>query len=249
MFDAGAHGMEILVVDTETTGLDPKNDYLIEIAAILWSVNHKSVLTQVSTIISYDQEIVNPAEPINKISPALLKQNFPYQSALELINNMSYRAKYICAHNADFDTEFCKKVIGLKIPLSDWIDTQDIRYPKSKYCQGTSLNNLAIAHEIPIVEAHRALDDCRTLTKLLSLVPNLEEELKRASRPKVLVKSLEEKPGTLSKMHGFKWHSVIPYSWAKYMPEQDIATLPFSAVRVSLEESIDAQEDRRYDFG
>lgn len=244
MFDVGDHGMEILVIDTETTGLDPKNDYLIEIAAILWSVNYKSILIQVSTLISYSQEIVNPAEPINKISPALLEKKIPYQSALGLINMMSHSAKYICAHNANFDKEFCKKAIGLEIPISNWIDTQDIRYPKSKYSQGTGLNNLAIAHGIPIVDSHRALDDCRTLTKLLSLVPNLEEEFKRASQPKVLVKSLEEKPGTLSKMHGFKWHSIIPYSWAKYMPEQDIATLPFSAVKVSLEESIDAQEDR-----
>jgi DNA polymerase III epsilon subunit-like protein len=138
---------------------------------------------------------------------------------------------------------FAKKIVGLEIPLSNGIDTQNIRYPKSKYCQGTSLNNLAIAHGIPIVDAHRTLDDCRTLTKLLSLVPNLEEEIKRASRPKVLVKSLEEKPGTLSKMHGFKWHSIIPYSWAKYMPEQDISTLPFGAAKVSLEEGINSQED------
>lgn len=234
--------MEILVIDTETTGLDPKNDHLIEIAAILWSVSCKGVLIQVSTLISYNQEIVNPVEPINKISPALLEKDFPYESALELINNMSHSARYICAHNADFDKKFCKKVVGLEIPLSNWIDTQDIRYPKSKYCQGTSLNNLAIAHGIPIVDAHRALDDCRTLTKLLSLVPNLEEELKRASRPKVLVKSLEEKPGTSSKMYGFKWHSIVPYSWAKYMPEQDISTLPFSAVKVSLEENVNTQE-------
>jgi len=243
LFDAGDHFMKILVVDTETTGLDSKSNEPIEIAAILWSVSYKSVLMQMSTLISYDHEIVNPAEPINRISPSLLKKDFPYQSALDLINKMSHSAKYICAHNADFDKKFCKKVVGLEIPLSNWIDTQDIRYPKSKYCQGTSLNNLAIAHGIPIVDAHRALDDCRTLTKLLLLVPNLEEELKRVSQPKVLVKSLEEKPGTLSKMHGFKWNSIIPYSWAKYMLEQDIETLQFSAVKVSLEESINAQED------
>ncbi len=232
--------MKILVIDTETTGLDPKSDYLIEIAAILWSTQHKSILVQTSTLISYNQEVNNPAEPINQISSALLKENFPFQVSLKLINEMSSFAQYICAHNADFDKEFCKRIIEFNIPYSAWIDTQDIRYPKSKYCQGTSLNNLAITHGIPIVDAHRALDDCRTLVKLLSLVPNLEEELKRASRPKVLVKSLEDKPGTLSKIHGFKWHSIIPYSWAKYMPEQDIADLPFNAVKVSLEESTDA---------
>ncbi|WP_099241131.1 3'-5' exonuclease [Synechococcus sp. BDU 130192] len=237
--------MEILVVDTETTGLDPENDKPIEVAAILWSTRHKSTLIQVSTLIGYKQEVPNPVESINKISSELLGKSFPYQPALELINQMSHSVKYICAHNADFDKEFCKRVVGLNIPLSNWVDTQDIRYPNSKYCQGTSLNNLAIIHGIPIVDAHRALDDCKTLTKLLSLVPNLEEELKRASRPKVLVKSLEEKPGTLSKMHGFKWHSIIPYSWAKYMPKEDISSLPFSAVQVSLEESINAQDNNR----
>lgn len=234
--------MEILVIDTETTGLDPKNDYLIEIAAILWSVTHKSILMQISTLISYRQSIVNPAEPINKISPTVLEGDFPYQLALELINKMSCSASYICAHNADFDKEFCRKIVGLEIPISGWIDTQDILYPKSRYCQGTSLNNLAITHGIPVVDTHRALDDCRTLIKLLSLVPNLKEELERASRPKVLVKSLEDKPGTLSKIHGFKWHSIIPSAWAKYMPEQDILSLPFSAVKVSLEEIPNAQD-------
>lgn len=235
--------MKILVIDTETTGLDPNNDYLIEVAAILWSVTYKTILMQTSTLINYNQSIVNSAEPINKISPTVLEEKFPSQMALELINEMSYSARYICAHNAKFDKEFCKKIVGLKILSSDWIDTQDIVYPRSKYCQGTSLNNLAIAHEIPIVDAHRALDDCRILTKLLSLVPNLKGELEKASRPKVLVKSLEDKPGTLSKIHGFKWNSIIPSAWAKYIPEQDITSLPFSVVKVSLEESANIEDE------
>jgi DNA polymerase-3 subunit epsilon len=224
--------MEILVVDTETTGFDPETDDIIEIAAILWSISHKSILIQVSTLISKNIDIVNHAEPINKISPDLLKMIFPQNLVIELINQMSCSAKYVCAHNADFDKKFCKKVIGLGISQLNWIDTQDIRYPNSEYCRGTSLSNLAIAHGIPIVDSHRALEDCKTLSKLLSLVPNLEEELKRASRPKVLVRSLEERPGTLSKKHGFKWNSIIQNSWAKYMPEEDIKTLPFTARKV-----------------
>lgn len=224
--------MKILVIDTETTGLDPQVDKPIEIAAILWSTQYKSIVLQVSTLISYNHQVLNPVESINKIPHKLLQEDFPFQSALSLINHMSNSAKYICAHNANFDREFCKKITELKIPFSNWIDTQDIQYPNSRYCRGTSLNNLAIAHGIPIVDAHRALDDCRTLTKLLSLVPNLEEELGKAARPKVLVRSLEEKPGALSKEYGFKWHSLIPYSWAKYMPEEDIRLLPFSATKV-----------------
>jgi DNA polymerase-3 subunit epsilon len=81
--------MEILVVDTETTGFDPETDDIIEIAAILWSISHKSILIQVSTLISKNIDIVNHAEPINKISPDLLKMIFPQNLVIELINQMS----------------------------------------------------------------------------------------------------------------------------------------------------------------
>jgi DNA polymerase III subunit epsilon len=231
--------MKILVIDTETTGLNSEKDHLIEIATILFSVTHKSILMQVSTIISYKNDtIINLAEPINKIPSQLLKEDFPYESVVEVINNMSNQSTYICAHNADFDQKFCQKILGLKISDSVWIDTQDLSYPNTKYYRGSSLNGLAIAHSIPVVDAHRALDDCRTLVKLLSTISDLEQELIKASRPKVLVKSLEDKPGTLSKAHRFKWNSIIPYSWAKYMPEEDIKDLPFNAVKVSLNEDL-----------
>lgn len=231
--------MKILIVDTETTGFEIKKDYLIEVAALLWSVDSKDILAQASTTISYKEYISNPAEPINRISSALLKEDFPYQSVLKLINEMARSAKYICAHNAPFDKEFCGKTPGLDLPPTGWIDTQDVRYPKSRYTNSLSLNNLAIAHGIPIVDAHRALDDCRTLAKLLSQVQNLPEELHRAARPKVLVKSLEEKPGRLSKSSGFRWNSIIPYAWAKFMPEEDIKNLPFKAIKVLEENKMD----------
>lgn len=231
--------MKILIVDTETTGFDIQNDYLIEVAALLWSVDNKDILAQISTIVSYREYVINPAEPINGISSTLLKEDFPYLSVLKLINEMARSAQYICAHNAPFDRDFCEKTPGLDLPSAGWIDTQDVRYPKSRYSNSLSLNNLAIVHGIPIVDAHRALDDCRTLAKLLSQVQNLPEELHRAARPKVLVKSLEEKPGTLSKANGFRWNSIIPYAWAKFMPEEDVKNLPFNATKVSEDNEMD----------
>ena len=119
-----------------------------------------------------------------------------------------------------------------KIACNTHEKNQDIIYPKSKYCNSNGLHNLAIAHGLPIISFHRALSDCQTLVNLLALVPDLKIQLAKASRPKVLVKSLEQKPGTLSRKHGFRWNSIIPLSWAKYMPEEDISLLPFKVVKI-----------------
>jgi hypothetical protein len=121
----------------------------------------------------------------------------------------------------------------LELPRDKWIDTQDIIYPKSQYSNGKGLSNLAIVHGIPIIESHRALDDCKILAKLLALVPDIESQLAKAARPKVLVKSLEERPGALSRKYGFRWNTIIPLAWAKYMPEEDIELLPFKAIKAN----------------
>jgi DNA polymerase-3 subunit epsilon len=225
--------MKILILDTETTGLNSRTDYLLEIAAILWSVDLQCALMQVSTLICYEPLIENPAEPLNGIPSKALEFTFNYQFGLKLINQMSLSASYICGHNVEFDKTFCQNIRELELSTDKWIDTQDIVYPKSQYSNSTSLSNLAIIHGIPIVESHRALDDCKILAKLLALVPDLETQLAKAARPKVLVKSLEERPGTLSRKYGFRWNTIIPLAWAKYMPEEDIEFLPFKAIQIS----------------
>lgn len=230
--------MNILIVDTETTGLNPQNDHLLEIAAILWSVEYRFILMQVSTLIYYEHLIDNPAEHINGIPSEVLGLKFNYKDGLTMLNQMASSATYICAHNAKFDKSFCQNVLGLELSTENWVDTQDIMYPKSQYSKGTSLNNLAITHGIPIVDSHRALDDCKVLAKLLSLVTDLEMQLSKANRPKVLVRSLEERPGTLSKKYGFRWNSTIPLAWSKYMPEEDIELLPFKAIEISSQATV-----------
>lgn len=78
---------------------------------------------------------------------------------------------------------------------------------------------------------HRALDDCRLVADLLGKVPDLEYQLARAARPKVLVKAVAPfSENDMVKAAGFKWNrpDLIPRAWAKRMPREDAEALPFA---------------------
>ena len=60
----------ILILDTETTGLDPNaGATCIEVAACLYSIEHASPIDWASWLICHP---TNEAEAINHISPALM---------------------------------------------------------------------------------------------------------------------------------------------------------------------------------
>jgi DNA polymerase-3 subunit epsilon len=58
----------VLILDVETTGLDPKADQAIEVGAILYSVEHATTLAAASTLIRSES---NAAEAIRVCSRAI----------------------------------------------------------------------------------------------------------------------------------------------------------------------------------
>jgi DNA polymerase-3 subunit epsilon len=71
------------------------------------------------------------------------------------------------------------------------------------------------------------------LAELLGKVPDLEAELARAARPKVLVKALVGYGDRqMAKDHGFHWNNPVPNAWAKRMPLEDAEELPFEVVEI-----------------
>ena len=60
----------ILIMDTETDGINYQKDKVLEIAGILYDVDTRSIIQQVSTLIYAEQ---NAAEHINHIAVASLK--------------------------------------------------------------------------------------------------------------------------------------------------------------------------------
>ncbi len=208
--------MLITILDAETTGLNPETDAVIEVAAILYSVPHRAILAQASTLAPVAE---NPAYSVNGIHPQW-GQSFSIINFMPLLMAMVNQSDYAVAFNSDFDRQWLP---GITIP---WADAATITYPRQSTKR--DLVNIALANGVPIVNAHRALDDCRILAELLGKVSDLDAQLERAARPKATVIAMVGyNDRHLAKDAGFVWDSLVSKAWAKRMPLEDAEALPF----------------------
>lgn len=227
----------VLVLDTETTGLDRQADRVIELGAALYSVEHKNILQQVSTVLPCQ---TNPAQGVNQIPVALSQildiAHSPVKGVLDHLEDLSYFADAIVAHNAPFDRAFTQKYLK-----SDalWVDSMDLPFP-NRTSPSESLINLALAHGIGVLEAHRAMPDVLRLCNLLGTLPDLSGSLTWASRPKGYFASQEAYPGAESKRLGFRWNpkdspwdTNHPGCWLKWCFYEDVPLLPFRCREVT----------------
>jgi len=70
---------KILIIDTETTGLDENKDEVIEIGCILFDVSFKCVLSQVSFLFPVNN---NQAEHVYGISAEVTNISQPWEDGL-----------------------------------------------------------------------------------------------------------------------------------------------------------------------
>jgi DNA polymerase III subunit epsilon len=221
---------QLLILDTETSGIDPAEHHVLEIAAILYSVEHRCVLQQISTLIPGDR-CDNPAESINRIPIAAVNAT-PVELAAYLCQTIVYWGQisdYVIAHNAPFDRQWCNghAIFG---PLYDqlWLCTcHDFTWPE-QHRPGQKLIDLALAHGIGVSSAHRALTDCQLIAALFDRLGELLPDLiAKAAQPKVLVRadvSFEERQ--LAKDAGFRWDGKTK-QWTLAMVPAELEKLGF----------------------
>lgn len=225
--------MLVTLLDVETTGLDPNTHEVIEVAALLYDTDTQCVLQQVSTLLPFKE---NPAEHINGISRWSARkvcENLK-RTALASIANMVYGPHYATAFNSEFDRGFIQvNLPGLLPPESEtpWFDSMLLPWQHHK--TQPSLIDLCIAYHIPVVSAHRALDDCRLLAALLDKLPDVDEAIAYALKPRVIVKALVSYDDRqIAKDAGFAWDRLVPKAWAKRVVRGEEMDLPFEIVEV-----------------
>lgn len=153
---------DVVILDTETTGLDPSHDQLLEIAAIRMSGPH---------IVDEFQTFVNPSCPIPEEIVELTGitredvQDAPGQrEAVSLLAHFAGSCTLV-AHNADFDRAFIMRQAQPGCLMGNWVDTLALSRICLPRLKTHRLADIARAFGMH-APSHRATDDTRALATL-----------------------------------------------------------------------------------
>ena len=169
-FDRVAQGpvKRVLVLDTETTGLDPSRDKIIELAFLRVDVDTATGLP-VGPVTVYDGledpgvPITSEIEAITGISDAMVRgQRLDEAKIAALLAD----ADLVIAHNAGFDRPFCEARLPAFAQLPWGCSLAEIDWKKEGH--GSAKLEYLAMEKGWFYEAHRAEVDCHALLAVLS---------------------------------------------------------------------------------
>ena len=178
-FDRAAQGdvLNLLVLDTETTGLDASKDKIIELALLRVQVDSLTGLP-VGAVQVYDG-LQDPGMPISRevqeitgITDAMVRgQHLDEARVAEMLRGVDL----VIAHNAGFDRPFCEARLPAFAALRWGCSLADVDWRSAGY-GSAKLEQLALANGW-FYDAHRAEVDCHALLAVLGVqlkgaVPN-----------------------------------------------------------------------------
>jgi len=145
------------VIDFETSGLDPRKDRVIEMAAIR-CVNGE-IASEFSTLVQYDGKLSPKITELTGITDEMTAGGMDEDTAFRILNRM-LGSNIIIAHNASFDLGFLHhsllRIAGLSF-RNDFIDTLTISRQRHLYPH--TLKDMSDRYGIKLEGGHRALND------------------------------------------------------------------------------------------
>lgn len=157
--------MNFLVIDLETTGLDPATDEIIEIGAV--KIVDGAVCGTLQTLVKPGRPVPDDVVELTGISNEMLQDAPPLNDALQQLKDFADGNFYWVAHNKAFEASFLNPLLEKYLPWIDTIDLAKILLPLNKYARlGYLLELFAIEHK----ELHRALADAQGTADLLLIM-------------------------------------------------------------------------------
>jgi DNA polymerase-3 subunit epsilon len=221
-----------MIVDFETTGLDPLTCGPVEVAAVVVEPDSDRVIASVSTVI-YEMDygatpLSDEVSALTGLTDAdLLRHGIPAIAALSQLEYLvkQHKVTHVVAHNGEgYDRKIMRRFCP---PLAElpWVDTiTDVPYPNF-----SSRKLIYLAAEYGFVNPfpHSALGDCLTVLRILRAFPwKVVEE--RSRSPFVFVRAdVSYDDRQLAKDQRYFWERfddfTLPKAWIKRLKECDLA--------------------------
>lgn len=162
-----------IIIDTETTGLSPKNAEITEIAAIKVDRSTFEVIDTYTTLVDIEGDVPYFISNLTGITKQMLvKHGIPMKQALTDLASFCEECE-IYAHNAAFDKNFIRTFLYKEnVPFveTNWVDTISI-FKKALPGRSTyKLESLILDFNLASKEDHRALSDAMHTLELLKKV-------------------------------------------------------------------------------
>jgi DNA polymerase III subunit epsilon len=167
--------LPIVAIDTETTGRDPINDRIVEVAVV--TSDGKNITERTSWLLNPGRPIPKEASDIHGITDADVADKPTFGDVMPSIL-ATLAGKVPLAYNAEFDKAFltaecdrCSVVAGRPVPALrrnvEWLDpliwVREIQRSERSRALGEVCQRLGI----PLDNAHRATDDAEAALKVL----------------------------------------------------------------------------------
>jgi DNA polymerase-3 subunit alpha (Gram-positive type) len=181
---------DFVVFDIETTGLNPRNDDIIEIGAV--KVSNRRVVDSFSTFIHIDRNLPAKIIELTSITDDMLKGQPEITEVLPLFMEFA-KGSVLVAHNAKFDVGFMrekvKKYLNINYDISV-LDTLELSKALIKDIKNHRLNTLTKKLGISLLNHHRAVGDANATAQLFIILLNKlsEREIFDISRLNELLK-------------------------------------------------------------
>lgn len=165
----------IIVLDFETTGLNPFTDRIIEIGAV--KLHQGQVADSFSMLVNPEIPLPQKVVQITKIQDFMLKDQPKAAEALPKL--MAFIGKSaIAAHNASFDTAFLKAELNRLNQSYDLPEIDTLAFAQKLYTGLKRYNLNALCKHLGVVlkNAHRAVHDASATAQCLAFMLDAAKE-------------------------------------------------------------------------
>ena len=155
-----------VILDTETTGLDPRKDEIIELGMIAFTYDENGIADVVDVFSALREPSVPISAEITRITGITAQMVEGQRIDIDAVGRFIDPADLVIAHNARFDRPFCER-FSPGFDVKPWVcSVSEIDWTRLGY-EGTKLSYL-IGQSGYFHNGHRAVDDCHALLEVLA---------------------------------------------------------------------------------